>query len=321
MLTEGTMHFTPEKIVLQNLNGSMGRTHFAIQGHLFDYMPALLGTGKEIRGDLDLTCDTLDLNEQLVSDNTLRDSSRSNLKILEIPKGIDFTFDAAIGFVKFRRMSMDDLRGEIRLKDGILTLNETGFTSQGAKFTVNGDYNTSDLNHPGFDMTIGIDKLDINKGLELFQTKPTDKTTDGLFSTQYHLKGELARDYSLIQATLVGNGTIIIEDAQVKGMKVLNHVSRITKKEELNNTRVQDIVMETEIKGGKVLIKPFSFLIGKYRTELEGSHGFDNVVDYIFRISVPPLNKIKIPFHISGTLSKPVVKVGKGHEQFDFSRF
>jgi len=320
-LTNGTLHFTPESIALQNLNGRMGRTHFVIQGHLFDYMPALLRTGKAIKGDLDLKCDTLDFNEQLVSGNDVPDSSRSSLKILEIPKGIDFTFDAAIGFVKFHRVNMDDLKGGIRLKDGILTLNETGFTSQGAKFTVNGNYNTNDLNHPGFDMKIDIDKLDINKGLQLFQTKPTDKTTDGLFSTQYHLKGELAADYSLVLSTLAGNGTIIIEDAQVKGMKVLNHVSRITKKAELNDAHVQDIVMETEIKGGKLLIKPFSFLIGKYRTELEGSQGFDDVMDYVLRISVPPLNKIKIPFHISGTLSKPVVKVGKGHEQFDFSTF
>jgi hypothetical protein len=79
--------------------------------------------------------------------------------------------------------------------------------------------------------------------------------------------------------------------------------------------------METEIKGGKVLVKPFSFLIGKYQTELEGSQSFTNVMDFVLKISVPPLNKIKIPFRISGTVGNPVVKLGKGHENFDFSTF
>jgi AsmA protein len=121
--------------------------------------------------------------------------------------------------------------------------------------------------------------------------------------------------------TLTGKGRIIIDSAQIKGTQVFGHVGRMTGKNAFSDPRVKGIVMETEIKGGQVLMKPFSFQIGKYMTELEGSYSFKNTLSYVLRISVPPLNRIKIPFHISGTSDKPIIKLGKGHERHDFSDF
>ena len=150
---------------------------------------------------------------------------------------------------------------------------------------------------------------------------PAAQNTDGVVTTTYHLKGELGPDLSPVLGSLTGGGKIIIEDAEIKGMKMFNSVSAMTSKKELNDPKVKSITMETEIKGGKVYIKPVSFQIGKYLTELEGSQGFDNTMDYVLKISVPSLHKLKVPFHVSGTVSKPVVKLGKGHEKFDFSTF
>ncbi len=323
-ISDAKLEFTPEKIILPFLKAKIGSSNFFIKGQLFDYLPALLGTGKGIKGDLELECDTLNLN-QLTSGSSPGDTAKSNLKIIEIPAYLEFSFDARIGFATFGKMEIKNLDGEIRIKDKILTLNETGFTAAGAKFGLSGDYDTRDLKHPGFDLLIDIEKLDINKAYAMFETvknaAPAAQNTDGLFSTSYRLKGELSPDFSPVMETLTGHGTIIIDDAQIKGMQVFNHVGKITGKDALTAPRVQNIIMQTEIKGGMVRVKPFSFQVGKYFTELEGSYSFKNTMNYVLRISVPPLNKIKIPFHISGTVEKPIVKLGTGHENFDFSTF
>lgn len=324
-LPSGKLQFNPDHVVLQKLSILYDKSNLAVEGHLFDYMPMLLGTSQLIRGDLEVQCDTLDLNSISASRSAVTDTAQNKPQIIEIPKWLNFQIDASIGFLRFDQMDIEGLEGDVKIKNGILSLNETGFTSKNARFAISGDYNTTDIKHPQFDMIIDIDSLDINKAFEMFQTvqtaAPLAENTDGIFSTKYHLKGELAPDFTPVLATLTGNGTIVIDDAMIKGTKVFNHVGKITSKDELADPHVQDIIMETEIKGGKVFIKPFSFQLGKYHTEFEGSHSFDNVMDYVLRISVPPFNKIKIPFHISGTVDKPVVKLGKGHEKFDFTTF
>jgi hypothetical protein len=323
-ISDAKLTFTPEELSLEKFNASLGKSNLSLKGHLFDYHSYFFDTGRNVRGDLELASDTLDLN-QFLTPSTTKDSTQSGMKTAEIPKGIDFTFDANIGFIRFNQMRIEDLAGEIRIKDGVLSLRETGFTSQDAKFALNGSYDTRDMKHPAFDMVIDINKLDINKAYSMFESvqsaAPAAQNTDGVVTTKYHLKGELGPDLSPVMASLTGGGTIIIEDAEIKGMKMFNNVSAISNKKELNDPKVKNITMETEIKGGKVYIKPVSFQIGKYFTELEGSQSFDNTMDYVLKISVPSLHKLKVPFHISGTVSKPVVKLGKGHEKFDFSKF
>ena len=62
----------------------------------------------------------------------------------------------------------------------------------------------------------------------------------------------------------------------------------VSKKEEFNNPELSDIVMDTEIKGGKILIYPFSFKVSKFLTEVEGWQSFDNTMNYLIKLSVPP---------------------------------
>jgi AsmA protein len=329
-ISDAKMTFTPQKIVVEKFNGSVGNSDFSITGHLLDYHSWVFQTGRNIKGDLTLTSDTLDYNAMFPSPATshavAKDTSKSaSPAVVSIPGQIDFTFDAKVGYIRFDQMKIKDFAGEIRIKDGVMSLNETGFTSEDADFKINGTYDTRDIKHPLFDLVMDIDKLDFNKAFSMFETvknaAPAAKNTDGVFSTKYHLKGELSPEFSPLLETLEGGGTIIIQDAQVKGMKMFSNVSGITKKQELADPHLKDITMETEIKGGKIYIKPFSFQIGKYFTELEGSQSFDNKMDYVLKLSAPAFHKIKIPFRISGTTDKPIVKVGKGHEKFDFTDF
>jgi hypothetical protein len=323
-LTDAKIGFTPDKIIFNSFIGEIARTNFTINGHLFDYFSSVFDTGRPIKGDLQMTADTLNLNEMLSDDDKPKDTTQSNLQPVIIPTNIDFTFDSEIGFVKFHQMDITNLKGEIRVRNGVFTLNETGFNAADAKFGINADYDTRDPKHPMFDLVLDIDKLDLNKGYAMFgilqAAAPAAKTTDGVFTTKYSLKGEIGPDFKPIYETLTGNGTIIIEEAQIKGMTALGHVSKITKKEELNNPKVKDIVMETEIKGGRIYIKPFSFKLGKFTTDFAGNHGFNNTLNYVLRLGIPPFNKLKIPFNITGTMDKPIIKLGKGHENYDFSK-
>lgn len=314
--------FTPDKIVLNRFQGEFGKSNVALSGHLYNYIPYLLRNDAPLKGDLRMNCDTIDMNEWFPNSAPASDSSQAaqsaKKEVLVIPDNFGFTIDSDIRMVKFGKMDIANLDGEIQIANGILTLNETGFNTMQSKFVLSGDYNTKDHAHPRFDLDISIDKLDINRAYQMFIDDKEMAPAQGTFSTKYSLRGEVTPDFSIINSTLAGTGRIIIESVSVKDLKLFDHIKSVSKKEEFNDPELNDIVMDTEIRGEKFLIYPCTFKVSKFLTEIEGTQTFDNKMNYSIKISVPPFKKLKIPISVIGTADKPVIKLGKGFDDSDF---
>jgi len=325
--------FTPDKIVLSRFQAEFGKSNVTLSGHLFNYIPYLLKNDAPIKGDLTMTCDTLDLNEwfpgtvtsnttQLVkTDSVKTTASKTAPEVLIIPDNIGFTIDSDFKMVKFGTMDIANLDGEIKIQNGVLTLNETGFNTMDSKFIMSGDYNTKNNKHPLFDMNISVDKLDFNKAYQTLIDPKGTAPAMGNFSTRYSLKGEITPDFSPIYSSLSGSGKIVIENVSLKGMKLMNHIHHVSKKDEFKDPQLSDISMDTEIKKGKFLIYPFTFKVSKFLTEVEGSQGIvDETMNYSIKLSVPPFNRLKIPISITGTADRPIIKMGKGFDNSDFEK-
>lgn len=325
-IDDATFSFTPDKIVLNTFKGEFGKSNVSIAGHLYNYIPYFIKDDAFIKGDLRVNIDTMDLDEWFPhaisdEDESKEQNAKNNpKKVLVIPAGIDFTLDSDIKLVEFGKLDIFNLDGEIKIKDGILTLNETGFTMLDSKFAMSGDYNTKDTEHPHFDLDIDVEKLDINKAYQAFINPNDVAAAEGLFSTQYKLRGEVAPDFMPVYSTLAGSGKIFIDSVSVKGMKLFTHIKNVSKKDEFHNPDLNDIVMDTEIKDSKLVIYPFTFKVSKFMTEVEGSQTFDNIMDYSVKLSVPPLKRVKIPISITGSADKPLIKLGKGFSHEDFKK-
>ena len=329
--------FSPDKIVLNRFQAEFGKSNVTLSGHLYNYIPYIIRNDAPIKGDLVMYCDTMDLNEwfpssvststtQTVKQDTIKttataNSNTSQSEVLIIPDNIEFTIDSDIKMVKFGQMDIANLNGEIKIQNGILTLNETGFNTLNSKFVMSGDYNTKNNKHPFFDLDINIDKLDFNKAYKTFVDPKGTCPAAGNFSTKYSLKGEVTPDFSPIYSTLNGSGKIIIDSVSVKGMKLMNHIKNVSKKEEFKDPKLADVTIDTEIKNGRLLIYPFTFKVSKFLTEVEGSQGIeDETIDYSIKLSVPPFSKLRIPISIKGTSDKPIIKMGKGFDNSDFDK-
>ncbi len=311
--------FTPTKIVLERFTGKFGKSNVTLTGNISNYMSFLTQNEELIKGDMDLKCDTLDVNEWL-GDTSATSSSKkasSPATLVQVPMNVDFVFDSEIGRVNYQDMKITQMDGEIRIKDGVLSLKETGFNTLNALFNVSGDYNTQDIKHPLFDFALNIKELDINKAYReikmLRDIAPAAGNVFGLFSVDYKLKGELANDMSPITSSLVGGGEIRIANAKVNGMKLMEEISKTAKKQEINDPHLKDFVMVTEIKNNKIVVKPFALDLAGLNTEIEGVSEIDGAINYIVKIELLPIEKLKVPFHVSGTYDKPKVALGKGH--------
>jgi AsmA protein len=317
-------YFNPGKIVLKNFDAKLGKSSVKMKGDILNYMSFVTHNADLIKGDLELTCDTLDINEWMPPRQTATgkpvpatDTTHSKLTLIEVPRNVNFVFDSQIKFVKYEDLKITELDGEITIKDGAMTLHETGFNSMDAKFSIDGDYNTKDIAHPLFDLNLDVKDLDINRAYRevklIRDLAPSAANTYGKFSTTYKLKGELKKDMSPKLETLVGGGVMRIAEAKINGMKMFEEISKTAKKSEVNDPHLKDFTMETEIRDSKIIVKPFTIKVSGFDTDIEGVNTMTGMVDYLVKIELIPFTKIKIPFHVTGKYDNPKVALGKGH--------
>jgi AsmA protein len=317
-IEEGHLFFSNEKIFLDTLHGAVGKSKFNLTGHLYNYLAWVLHNNEKIKGDLLLESEHFTLNELLTDDYAHRDTVHHDLATIAIPENIDLVFDSKFDHLQYKDIVLDGMVGEIIMRDGILTLNETTFDVLGSEFRVSGDYDPRNMAEPRFDISLQITDLDINKAHSAFASlqtiAPAAEHTFGIFSINYELKGSLHPNLHPIFESLSGKGTVSIRDAQVNGMKVFHHISGITKKEALLNPTLKNIVMNTHVEKGVLYVKPFTMKLAGFDTDIEGEHNFSGDMNYTLKIAIPPFDIVRIPLHINGTYDNPKIHLGKGHE-------
>ncbi|HEY8934691.1 MAG TPA: AsmA family protein, partial [Cyclobacteriaceae bacterium] len=231
--------FTPTKIVLDRFKGEFGKSNLKISGSLTNYMAFATRTDDVITGDLNLICDTLDLNvwnkpapvkSGSAKVKTVAASKQASTTAWMVPRNINFKFDSEIAHAYFMDMDISKLNGEIKINDGVLSLHETGFNSLNASFNLSGDYDTRNVVHPTFDFDLNIKELDINKAYKEIKLVrdlvPAAEHTFGQLSVDYKLKGELTSDMIPKTETLIGGGEVQIANAQINGMKIFEEISK-----------------------------------------------------------------------------------------------
>ncbi|HWA35071.1 MAG TPA: AsmA-like C-terminal region-containing protein [Cyclobacteriaceae bacterium] len=311
--------FSPRKIILEKMKARAGRSTVDLSGDLYNYMSFLTRSNKPVKCDLKLKCDTLDVNEWLSEEVAVaqkRDSSVYKVKMRQVPLNLDMTFDSEIAHVFYEDITITELDGEIRVKDGVLTLHETGFNSLNAEFSVSGNINTRDMNHPQFDAVLDIKELDINKAYTQMKPVrelcPSARDARGMFSINYKLKGEFKDDFYPKMETLAGGGEIRVAHAQINGMKIFEELSKASKKSDVNDPHLRDFVMRSSIKDNKIMVEPFSIKVSSFGADVEGVSEISGAIYYLVKLELPPLG-IKVPFHVTGTYDNPKVVIGKGH--------
>jgi len=327
-IKDALFHLTPAKIIMDRCIGKLGKTKFQLTGDLSNYMYFVTSNNDMITGDLKLVSDTLDLTPWVdtspaatpaTGSTPATTAGSSASAIWLVPQNINFVFDSDIANVYYEDLHITDLKGEITIKNGIVTLDETGFNSMNAFFAIDGDYNTQDVQHPKFDIVLKIKELDINRAYKEIQLvrklAPAAGDTYGRVSIDYKLSGELNKDGTVNLKSLNGGGNITIANAKINGMKMFDEISKSAKKQEVKDPDLKNFSMDSEIRDNRLYVKPFSLKINGLNTDIEGSNDITGgSLNYLVKIELIPIDKIKIPFHVTGTYDNPKVAMGKGKE-------
>lgn len=331
-ITTAQMNFTPQQINLSEYKGFMGKSDVRMSGSISNYIGYLFGKEQTLRGNLDFASTQFDVNEWMASNPTAKPAAKDTvpLTVVEIPKNVDFVLASTIGQVVYSNMKLNNLKGNVIVRDGTVRMEKLGFNTLGGNFVTNGVYDSRDVKHPKFDFDLNIANLAIPAAFQTFNTvqtmMPLAQHMNGDVSTNFKVAGELTQNMMPNLKTLTGGGLLKIAEAMIKDAPVLQKLVSATKLNSLSTMQLKDLLLQASIKDGKIEYKPFDVKVGAYKLNLSGGNFLDGTLDYKMTIDAPAGalgaaanqalasltggkgvvgDRIKIPVKVGGTFKAP----------------
>lgn len=289
-LSQAQMSFDPKKIDVKNVNGTVGKSDFKVDGSILNYIGFVFGQ-ETIKGNVNFSSNFLNLNEFMSGDETPVAEDTTSMGIIPIPKNIDFVLRSNIKRVVLMDFNITNATGDVIIKDGVANLSGMRFNMLGGAFAVNGAYNTKDINHPKYDMSLKIENVSIRQAASassLVQSyAPIAGFVNGNFSTDFKVSGELLQNMMPNLGTVNGAGLIKVAQASLKESKLISGLTSLTKLEDTNEVTLKDVLMSASIDNGRLSVKPFDANVGNYKATIAGSTGIDGTLDYTLKMNVP----------------------------------
>lgn len=289
-VSQAQLVFDPRKIELSQVKGTVGKSDFAVQGSVANYIGYLFGKNELLKGSMSFNSDLLDLNE-FMEDSGETTTETEEYGVIQVPQNIDFVLKSGIKTVKLMDLTMNNARGDIIVRDGIANLSGLTFDLLGGAFSVSGSYNTKDLEHPKYDFGLKIEHLALAQAASAFTLVKTFAPVAGLmsgdFSTDFKISGELLQNLMPNLTTVNGEGLVRVAQAFLKESQLVSGITSLTKLDNTNEVKLKDVLMSAHIKEGRLHVKPFNVKFGDYSTAVSGSTGIDGSINYNLKMDVP----------------------------------
>ena len=220
-IKEAGFEFTPAYAALTKADLIVGeKSDLSISGRLENYIPYLFRDAV-VKGNLTLRSNTIDVSNLLagMAEDTTADEDTTSLALIRIPQNIDFDFNALISNMLYGKINAKNLKGHIIVKDGILTLRETGMNILGGSIAMNADYDTRDSLKPFVKGDMNLQNFGVKDAFTTFNAvqklAPAIAGMDGIVNARLSFQSLLGSDMMPLIHTLSGSGKLQSDEVTI----------------------------------------------------------------------------------------------------------
>jgi len=286
--------FNSQEVKLENMMMKIGASDFVLNGAVRNYLGYML-KDETILGTLSMGSKLMNVNELMALTGEPKVPEKAApeepLHPVALPENIDFSFTTNLEKVLYDNMTMEQMKGSIVLKNGILNLKGLNFQTMDGSITSNGEYNPKLIATPRFSFELDMKNISVSKAYSTFNTirtlAPAAKNVDGKFSTVFKVKGNLNSEMKPDMPTLNGGGLVKINEGQIKDLKIIEGINKLAKTNFPSQSNLKDVQIKTTIKDGRLFFEPFNVKAGSQVVNIGGSNGLDGTIDYLIKTSVP----------------------------------
>lgn len=327
MIERSTFGFTPRYVELSKTTIKVGENDLTLDSRFENYMGYLL-KGTTIKGTLNVSSQHINLNdfmsessaEQPAAEETTEESTTSatSMAAITVPENIDFRAQVNMNEVLLDKMSFNDIKGLLVIKDRKVDMQNISLSTMGGGVVANGSYSTPVGERARLAAGFALNDIVFKqayKELDMVQKMaPLFEGLSGSFSGSVKVDTPLDEQMNPILQAFNGEGSLSTKSLSLSNVAFIDQVADILKKPELKNLSARDLKVEFTIKDGRVNTKPFDIKMGDYTMNLSGSTGLDQTIDYRGKITIPESAGLAaklgtVDMTIGGTFTSPKVGI------------
>ena len=295
-------------------------------GDIYNIGEFLDGNGL-LTGELSLESDHMNLNRlmALTGDSSDEEAAQETVQDIQegqdtistgpimIPKGIDLTLYTNLSTVDFNQHTFNNVGGDISIKDGVIILQELGFSSKAAEMQLTAIYRTPNVEDRFMELDFHLLDIEIDELIDLVPSVdsivPMLKALSG--KAQFHLSAQtyLEPDYITYgplypqMFTLMGNAVIEGANLVVLDSEMFDGIKRKLMMSKDSNPVIDSLDIELQVLDGKVDLYPARIKMDRYEAIISGRHNIDAGLSCNYNIS---LTKCPLPIRLGVTISGPL---------------
>jgi hypothetical protein len=339
-INEAGFEFSPAYATMTNTNLNVGgSSDFTLSGRLENYIPYVF-SDQTIKGNLTMRSRLIDVSEimsKMAMDTTVVEDTAA-LTLIQVPRNIDFDFNALIDKFSYDNIKAENVKGHIIVRDGVLSIRETAMDILKGTIGMNADYDTRDSLKPVMKADFDMKNVAVKEAFTTFNTvqklAPAAKGIDGNISGKLAFTSLLGQDMMPVINSINGSGKLQSEQITLVESKTFDKIRETLKLGEKFSNTFKDINISFKIADGRIFVSPFDIKAGNLKMNIGGDQGIDQTLNYIVKTEIPrsdlggsvnslidnlsgeaaklgivykPSDVLKVNMKVTGTFSKPVV--------------
>ncbi|MBB6239236.1 AsmA protein [Pedobacter sp. AK013] len=318
LIKNGVFSFRQDKMNFDEFNATYGQSDFKLNGSLNNVINYALNDKAKLEGNFKLSSKQILADEFMVYADGGTATSAPSSGVILIPDNLNVIFSANAAEVKYNGLHIKNAKGTMRINNGALTLQQTGFNIAGAQVAMDANYKSTSTKTGLFDFHLTAKEFDIArayKEIKLFREMASSASkVKGVVGLDYQLSGKLNAEMFPVYPSLKGGGILSLKKVSLMGFKMMNAVSKATKRDSLTNPDLSDVQIKSTIKNNIITIEQTKMKVAGFRPRFEGQVSFDGRLNLSGRLGLPPFGLFGIPLSITGTQEKPIVKLKRNKE-------
>ena len=287
-ITQGNVKATTQKITVNQFDGKIGQSDFALRGDVSNYLAYIFKDGT-LTGNFNLKSAFLNFSElsniqkpvtkpaekKVVSTTAPVVAKADSIVAFQVPEKVDMSFQSSIQKAVYDQMPIQNINGMVRIKDQRMDLSNLSMDMLQGKIAINGSYTSNKQNKPVFDFKLNMEGIDIPSAYQSLSTfrhyVPVAAKSQGKVSTQFNLSGTMDEKMNIAPTSLNGLGVLNTQNLMIVDSPVFEQIRGIIKKEKLKNVKIDDFTAKFQFENGELKLSPFKTNIADQQATIYGS--------------------------------------------------
>ncbi|NDV66741.1 AsmA-like C-terminal region-containing protein [Bacteroides sp. 224] len=338
-MSESEMSFTTNTLSLAKAQVKIGASDLSLNGEIEGIRGALLYNGK-VAARLNLLADSIDFNqlikaaiaggeytrkntqekdsisEKVLDDNNLVTTELDTIQsgIFVIPRNLNIEFNSIIKHAKYSDLNLQNIRGNIILRDQAIQLPRLHLNSNVGSVNLNMVYKAPNRKGAHLGLDLNMDKVDVKELIKTFpmmdDLTPMLRSFEGVVNCKMTAVTELdsLMNVQLPQTTascvLNGKNMILLDG------ETFSEISKTLMFKNKHKNIIDSLSVEMILEEEKLMIFPFQISIDRYEVAVGGIQNLDLSFDYHITVLKSPV-PFKLGLNITGSPDKMKIRLAK----------